>query len=150
MIDSYRYPEVRLEDSQFGDLGLFRSDHDDCFFVFCVAFHSSITVLLNPYLLRILGTMAVQREDIATLLARVQQAGASNFQDDPSVKGELLQTLNVLQREIEGPAAYLSRVRQAVCRCKSEKPMYECAANSDMLLSLKLTCVSLWQSRWDF
>ncbi|MCJ1264909.1 hypothetical protein MMC22_004784 [Lobaria immixta] len=57
--------------------------------------------------------MAAQRADVTRLLARVQQAGASNFQDDPSAKGELLHTLDVLKREIEGPAAYLSRVRQA-------------------------------------
>lgn len=68
--------------------------------------------------------MAAQRADITRLLAQVQQAGASNFQDDPSAKAELLRTLDVLKREIEGPAAYLSRVRQAVRGYKSEQLMY--------------------------
>ena len=63
--------------------------------------------------------MAAQRADITNLLARVQQVGASNFHHDPSTKGELLQTFDVLKREIEGPAAYLSRVRQAVRGYKS-------------------------------
>ena len=67
--------------------------------------------------------MAAHGDDISSLLARVQQAGASNIHADPSVKGELLQTLDVLKREIEGPAAYLSRVRQAVRGYQSDQLM---------------------------
>ena len=58
--------------------------------------------------------MAAQRTNVTKLLARLQQASTSNFQDDSPTKGDFLQTLDVLKREIEGPAAYLSRVRQAV------------------------------------
>ena len=58
--------------------------------------------------------MAAQRANITKLMARLQQAGTSNFQDDPPTEGDFLHTLDVLKREIEGPAAYLSRVRQAV------------------------------------
>ena len=54
--------------------------------------------------------------EFGRLQALLQQAGTSDLQDDPKLKGELLKTLDVTKREIEGPAAYLSRVRQAVRR----------------------------------
>ena len=68
--------------------------------------------------------MPAQGVDVTELLARIQQIGSSNFQDDHLAKGKLLNALSVLQREIEGPAAYLSRVRQAVCPHESVRLPY--------------------------
>ena len=60
------------------------------------------------------GRMATQAADVPELLKWVQQASTRNIGDDPSAKRELLHRLDVVRREIEGPASYLSRVRQAV------------------------------------
>ena len=59
--------------------------------------------------------MATQAADVPELLKWVQQiAKTRDIGDDPSAKRELLHRLDVVRREIEGPASYLSRVRQAV------------------------------------
>ena len=49
-----------------------------------------------------------------SLLARVQEIGNSDYQNDALLKSEILQKLEILQREIEGPAAYLSRIQKLV------------------------------------
>ena len=58
--------------------------------------------------------MAAQREVIARLLAQVQEAGTLYLDGSPSGKGSLLDTIKVLQQEIESPAEYLSRTRISV------------------------------------
>lgn len=58
--------------------------------------------------------MTAQREVIARLLSEVQEAGTSYLHGDQSTKISLLQKISVLQREIEGPAAYVSRMRLSV------------------------------------
>lgn len=58
--------------------------------------------------------MTAQGEVIARLLAQVQQAGTLYLHGSPSAKSYLLDTIKVLQQEIEGPAEYLSRTRLSV------------------------------------
>ena len=65
--------------------------------------------------------MASQVADVPGLLEWVQQASTRNIGDNPSAKGELLHRLDVVRREIEGPASYLSRVRQAVSKTEQAK-----------------------------
>ncbi len=58
--------------------------------------------------------MTAQGDVIARLLAQVQQAGTLYPHGSPSAKGYLLDTIKVLQQEIEGPAEYLSRIRPSI------------------------------------
>lgn len=51
--------------------------------------------------------------DAPEMLKWVQEASTRNVGDDPSAKRELLHRPDVVRREIEGPASYLSRVRKA-------------------------------------
>ena len=82
---------------------------------------------------RSLFKMTAQREIITRLVAQLQQAGSSYVHDNPSMKGYLLHTISVLQREIEGPTAYLFRTRLSVqhtmLHIASRNVRYACVAN---------------------
>lgn len=91
--------------------------------------------------------MATQVTDVPALLEWVQQASIPTLGDNPTAKGELLHRLDVVRREIEGPASYLSRVRQAVSR--KEQATYRLSTDLGLEFSLYSICASSWRLRWD-
>ena len=51
---------------------------------------------------------------IEQLLEQISEAGQQTLNDNPSSGTNLISTLALAQREIEGPGAYLTRTRFAV------------------------------------